>query len=163
MLYRRKKGDQYFIQLSKTLLHGTYYTDTTVMAPGTYEYGCSSVDAWSHVSMLSPVAAVDSRGGAGAAPLYPPADFLLRNLGIGIEIRVPAMAGEKTPGAAARYIVYRRLLTEKNFRKIGELTESNLVYTDKQVLKDQLYAYTVTQQIEQTESSRSLEKSIRRK
>jgi fibronectin type 3 domain-containing protein len=162
MLYRRKKGDQYFTQLNKTPLHGIYYTDTTVMAPGAYEYGCSSVDAWSHVSMLSPVATVESRGGAGATPLYPPADFLLRNLSTGIEIRLPAMAGEKTP-AVARYIVYRRLLTEKTFRKIGELTESNLAYTDKQVLKDQLYAYTVTQQLEQAESSRSLEKSIRRK
>jgi fibronectin type 3 domain-containing protein len=164
MIYRRRKGDPYFTPLNKTPWRGSSYTDTTLSAPGTYEYGCSSVDAWSHVSMLSPVAAVDSRGGPGAAPLYPPADFMLRNLSAGIEISLPPTAGERTTGAGtSRYIVYRRLLTEKTFKKIGELTESSLVYTDKQVLKDQLYAYTVTQQWEQTESSRSREKSIRRK
>jgi fibronectin type 3 domain-containing protein len=165
LLYRRKKGDQYFIQLNKIPVPGTYYTDTTVMAPGIYEYGCSSVDAWNHVSILSALAEVDAKGGTGAMLLYPPADFLLRNLSTGIEIRLPStvgVTGEKAPGAS-RYIVYRRLLTEKTFRKIGELTENNLAYTDKQVMKDQLYAYTVTQQSAHTESNRSMEKSIRRK
>ncbi len=167
LLYRRKKGERYFIQLNKIPVRGSYFTDTTVMAPGIYEYGCSSVDAWSHVSMLSTVVALESRGGPGVAPLYPPAGFALRNMSTGIEISVPAsagVAGQQTAGdKASKYIVYRRLLTEKNFRKIGELTASNLAYTDKQVVKDQLYAYTVTLKMENEESSRSLEKSIRRK
>lgn len=167
LLYRRKKGERYFIQLNKIPVRGSYYTDTTIMASGIYEYGCSSVDAWSHVSMLSTVATVESRGGVGAAPLYPPAGFVLRNMSTGIEISLPATVGaaaqQPTGVGASKYIVYRRLLTEKGFRKIGELTGGNLIYTDKQVVRDQLYAYTVTLKMENEESTRSLEKSIRRK
>jgi fibronectin type 3 domain-containing protein len=166
-LYRRKKGAPYFTQLNKTPIPGTYYTDTSAMTAGIYEYGCSSVDAWNHVSILSALAEVDSKGGIGSNPLYPPADFSLRNLTTGIEIRIPSAAvaeGEKmTAPGNSKYIVYRRLVTEKSFQKVGVLAENNMAYTDKQVVKDQLYAYTLTLQLEKTESSRSMEKSIRRK
>jgi hypothetical protein len=92
---------------------------------------------------------------------------MLRNMSTGIEISLPATAGaagqQISGDGASRYIVYRRLLTEKGFRKIAELTVSKLAYTDKQVIKDQLYAYTVTLKKDNEESSKSLEKSIRRK
>ncbi len=162
MLYRRKKGETYFVALGKTALTGTYFIDSSALGSGTYEYGCSSVDAWSHVSILSTLAEVNLSGGqsAGAFPLYPPADFFLRNANAGIEIRVPEMV-LATEGF--RYNLYRRNVSEKKYQKIGELPMSQTLYTDKQVVKDQLYAYAVTLQKENTESSKSGEKSIRRK
>ena len=166
-LFRRKKGAAYFTQLNKTAISGNYYTDTSAMDAGIYEYGCSSVDAWNHVSILSALAEVDSKGGIGSNPLYPPANFSLRNMTTGIEIKIPPAAGsvsEKMTGSTgSKYVVYRRLVTEKNFQKVGVLAENNMTYTDKQVVKDQLYAYTLTLQMEKAESSRSMEKSIRRK
>jgi hypothetical protein len=168
LLYRRKKGDAWFVQVNAKPVAGTYYTDSTELAAGTYEYGCSAVDAWNHLSILSPLTTVQCNGdNNGQAALYPPADFFLRNRTEGIEITLPAMvepAGKKyNPNGKTRYNLYRRLVTEKTFRKIGEISSGSLQYTDRQVVKDQLYAYTVSLQKEQAESSRSGEKSIRRK
>ena len=99
--------------------------------------------------------------------MYPPAVFLLRNAKEGIEITLPPSIGpavEKTyTQNNTKYNLYRRLVTEKMFRKIGEIAAGALSYTDRQVVKDQLYAYTVSLQKEKEESSRSGEKSIRRK
>jgi hypothetical protein len=167
MVYRRKKGDAYFTPLSKTALPGTYFTDSSALTAGIYEYGCSSVDAWAHVSILSALAEVNLTG--DALPLSPPSGFFLRNLSAGIEISLPApagvaAAGSKSPGdGRQRYILYRRTITEKQYRKIGELTANNVSYTDREVQKDQLYAYAITFKNENAESGKSGEKSIRRK
>lgn len=158
MLYKRKKGEQYFTPLTNAPVEGTYFTDSSSMSSGIYEYGCSSVDAWGHPSILSAPAEVDV---AGAGWLYPPADFYLRNLSTGIEISVPPSLD--THEGQTRYILYRRIVTEKQFHKIAELTASNTVYTDRQVVKDQLYAYAIALQRENAESVKSGEKSIRRK
>jgi hypothetical protein len=75
-----------------------------------------------------------------------------------------APAGKQYNGnVKTRYNLYRRLVTEKTFRKIAEIMPGALSYTDRQVVKDQLYAYTVSLQKDQAESNRSGEKSIRRK
>jgi hypothetical protein len=176
MVYRRKKGDRYFTPLSKTALPGAWFNDSSTLAPGIYEYGCSSIDAWGHVSILSPLAEVSLTTGSGidAIPLYPPAGFSLRNTEAGIEISLPATAGPAATGPAPtnlattkpaatgqHYILYRRDITEKQYRKISEITTTT--YTDREVRKDQLYAYTITLQRDNTESSKSGEKSIRRK
>ncbi|MEO5681564.1 MAG: fibronectin type III domain-containing protein [Chitinophagaceae bacterium] len=168
LLYRRNKGETYFIQLNKTPLPGTYFTDSSSLPAGDYEYGCSAVDAWNHVSILSPLASVHLvSGNNGTISLSPPAVFVLRNAKEGIEIKLPATAtatGEKIYAQTnTRYNLYRRLVTEKTFRKIGAMAPGQSSYTDRQVIKDQLYAYTVSLQQEQEESNRSAEKSIRRK
>jgi hypothetical protein len=168
LLYRRKKGDPWFVQLTPRPVAATYYTDSSELTAGTYEYGCTSVDAWNHLSILSPISTVQYSGNNnGLGALYPPADFLLRNRAEGIEITLPATVqptGSKyNVNAKTRYNLYRRLVTEKTFRKIGEIVPGMLSYTDRQVVKDQLYAYTLSLQKEQEESSRSGEKSIRRK
>lgn len=168
LLYRRKKGDEWFVQLNATPITGTYYTDSTELAAGFYEYGCAAVDAWNHLSILSAVSTVQCSGeNSGQPALYPPAGFMLRNGAEGIEISLPAMvqpAGKQYSGnLKTRYNLYRRLVSEKTFRKIGEIMPGALSYTDRQVVKDQLYAYTVSLQMEKLESSRSGEKSIRRK
>ena len=168
MVYRRKKGDRYFTPLSKTALPAAWFNDSSTLTPGIYEYGCSSVDAWGHVSILSPLAEVSLTTGSGidAIPLYPPAGFSLRNTDAGIEISLPATAGPAAinlAGTSQHYILYRRDITEKNYHKIGELAVANPTYTDQGVRKDQLYAYTITLQRDNAESSKSGEKSIRRK
>lgn len=168
VVYRRKKGEPYFIQLNKTAIPGNYFTDSSQLPAGDYEYGCSSVDVWNHMSMLSPVASVHlATDNNGTAALYAPAVFILRNAKEGIEITLPPVIGPATATAYtqnnAKYNLYRRLVTEKDFRKIGEIAPGTLSYTDRQVIKDQLYAYTVSLQKEKEESSRSAERSIRRK
>lgn len=168
MVYRRKKGEQYFTQLTTRPVAGNYFTDSSALPAGDYEYGCSSVDVWNHVSVLSPVASVHlGADNNGPLALYPPAGFLLRNGKDGIEIMLPAvisLSSEKTYGQkTVKYNLYRRQVTEKNFKKIGEIAPGTLSYTDRKVVKDQLYAYTVSVQKEKEESGRSGEKSIRRK
>ncbi len=168
LLYRRKKGDAWFVQVNARPIAGTYYTDSSELAAGVYEYGCAAVDAWNHLSILSALSAVQCSGeNSGQLALYPPAGFMLRNRTDGIEISLPAMvqpAGKKyNSNVKTRYNLYRRLVTDKIFRKIGELPPGALSYTDRQVVKDQLYAYAVSLQMELAESSRSGEQSIRRK
>jgi hypothetical protein len=168
LLYRRKKGDPWFVQLTPRPVAATYYTDSSELTAGMYEYGCTAVDAWNHLSILSPLSTIQYSGyNNGQVALYPPTDFMLRNRTEGIEITLPATAqpsGNKyNVNVKTRYNLYRRLVTEKTFRKIGEIMPGMLSYTDRQVVKDQLYAYTLSLQKEQEESSRSGEKSIRRK
>jgi len=152
-IYRRKKGDAYFTTVNTTMLKGTYFTDSAALPAGVYEYGCSSMDAWSHVSILSATAEVSLN------PLSPPSSFYVRNMSAGIAISIPAsVAG----GSQDKYILYRRSLTEKQYKKIGEMTASE-AYTDRAVIKDQLYAYAISVQGAQSESAKSGEKSIRRK
>ena len=155
VVYRRKKGDQYFTPITNPPLTGTHFTDTTALATGIYEYACSSIDAYNHVSLLSPLTEVNP---GAATSLFPPADFVLRNNTTGIEISVPASV---TATAAPTYIIYRRTVTEKQYQKIGTLT--NNTYIDKSAIKDQLYAYAIALQANNTESGKSREKSIRRK
>ena len=150
MLYRRKKGEQYFVPVTTHAVPGTHYTDSAVLGAGVYEYGCSSVDAWGHVSFLSPLAEV-SAGAASA--LYPPAGFFVRNLPVGIEVSVPA-----TLGGGGRYVIYRRMVTEKQYHKIGEMEDKT--YVDKAVLKNELYVYVLGLPGAAVKSG---EKSIRRK
>jgi hypothetical protein len=152
-IFRRKKGEAYFTTVNKTLLKGAYFTDSSVLAPGLYEYGCSSIDAWGHTSILSPVTE------AVLHPLPPPSSFYLRNLTGGIGISIPAAVEGAGQG---KYILYRRAITEKQYKKIGEIS-ANDTYTDRAVMKDQLYAYAIAVQGAQTESVKSGEKSIRRK
>jgi hypothetical protein len=154
VLFRRKKGEAYFVQLNKIPLKGTYYTDSSQLGDGIYEYGCSSLDAWNHVSILSSLAQVDLKN------LAPPSGFYLRNLTAGIEISVPADIEGNT---GKKYILYRRAVAEKQYHKIGEMAVDGVAYTDRTVIKDQLYAYAVSLQREQAESVKSSEKSIRRK
>ncbi len=160
VIYRRKKGDQYFTPITTPPLTGTHFTDTTVLPAGIYEYACSSIDAYNHVSLLSPLTEVNLAGANG----FPPADFNLRNNTTGIEISVPASV---TATTAPTYIVYRRAITEKQYQKIGTLTSNtsntNNTYIDKSAIKDQLYAYAIALQTNNTESTKSREKSIRRK
>ena len=168
LVYRRKKGDQYFIQINKNPLTGNAYTDSSALPAGDYEFGCSSVDVWNHVSILSPLAFVQlGTDNNGYTTMYPPASFLLRNAKEGVEIALPPRiipASEKMyTDNHAKYNLYRRLATEKTFRKIAEIAQGGLSYIDKQVVKDQLYAYTVSCQQGKEESGRSNERSIRRK
>ena len=168
LLYRRKKGDQYFTQLNKQAFSGNYFTDSSALPAGDYEYGCSSLDAWNHVSILSPLASVHlGEDNNGTDPLYAPSIFGLRNIPEGIEIALPATihaAGEKmAPEINGKYILYRRLVTQKTFQKIGEIPAGSLSFIDRKVVKDQLYVYVLTLQRKTEESSRSEEKSLRRK
>jgi hypothetical protein len=155
VVYRRKKGDQFFTPVTQPALKGTHFTDTNTLAPGVYEYACSSVDAYSHVSLLSPLTTVSVTGGPGVA-LVPPPGFNLRNTTTGIEISIPPPIGT-TP----TYVVYRRAVTEKQYHKLGAFSQR--AYLDKTVQKDRLYAYTIAIQVNDAESTRSPEKSIRRK
>jgi len=154
VIYRRKKGDPFFTPVTQPALKATHFTDTTALAPGTYEYACSSVDAYSHVSLLSPPATVSIGPGAG---LVPPPGFNLRNTATGIEISVPPPVGTTSP----TYVVYRRAVTEKQYHRLGNFSKGG--YLDKTVQKDQLYAYVISVQVNDAESTRSPEKSIRRK
>jgi len=167
MVYRRKKGETYFIQLSKTVLPGAYFTDSSALVTEAYEYGCASVDAWGHVGILSALAAVspDGAGGVsgGSGVLTPPAGFILRNLPTGIGISLPSVVEAGGHGTALKYILYRRTITEKKFHKLGELAAGDAGYTDRQVVKDQLYVYALAVQAGTAESGKSGEKSIRRK
>ncbi len=159
MLYRRKKGDEYFTPLSKTLITGTYFTDSTNKQAGDYEYGCTAVDAWNNQSILSTVAEISI---GGSSDLYPPADFYIRNLTTGIEISVPPSANANDPKST--YIIYRRVVgAQPEYKRIGETTVSNSVYVDKQVNKEQLYAYSLSIKQDNRESRKSDEKTIRRK
>jgi hypothetical protein len=164
MLYRRKQGDQYFSPLTSSPVTGTYYTDSSSITAGTYEYGCTAVDAWGKQSILSAVAEVNV---VPSSYLYPPAGFSLRNLETGIEISVPPALEDKeaaaSPGNGRRYILYRRLVTDKQYHKIAELPAGTSLFVDKQVVRGQLYAYAISLQNDNAESGKSVEKSIRRK
>jgi hypothetical protein len=165
MVYRRKKGETYFTQLNKTVLPGAYYTDSSALNTETYEYGCAAVDAWGHIGILSALAEVPPGAGgpAGAVALTPPEGFFLRNLPAGIGISLPPAVGTSGQQMALKYILYRRMVPEKKYHKLRELAAGSNGYTDRQVVKDQLYVYAVAAQAGTAESGKSGEKSIRRK
>ena len=117
------------------------------------------MDAWNNQSILSTVAEISI---GGSSDLYPPADFYIRNLTTGIEISVPPSANANDPKST--YIIYRRVVgAQPEYKRIGETTVSNSVYVDKQVNKEQLYAYSLSIKQDNRESRKSDEKTIRRK
>jgi hypothetical protein len=157
-LYKRKKGEKYFTPLSTVPVQGEYFTDTAIGQAGIYEYGCTSADAWGNQSIVSPLAEVNIMGRTW---LYPPAGFSLRNLSAGIEISIPLSlnAGE----GQNKYIIYRRLASDRAYRKVGEVPVSSSVFVDKQVSKEQLYVYVISRKQQEMESVKTGEKAIRRK
>lgn len=161
IIYKRKKGDQYFTPLTRTIIQGNYYTDSAIKAPGNYEYGCASADAWNNQSILSTLSEVTI---TGATYLYPPAGFNVRNLVAGIEVSIPASVN--TGDNADTWIIYRRVIGSTSTpKKIGEATVSSSIFIDRQVNKSQLYAYTISRKLPGVgmESRKSEEKTIRRK
>lgn len=158
LVYKRKKGETYFQPLTMRLLEATVFTDTTAILPGVYEYGCTAVDAWGNQSILSSLAQVDLSGMDGMAA---PPVFALRNIKEGIEVSVPSSVN--TVDAQTKYLLYRRTVKEKQYHKIGEVPADHPVYIDKEVMADQLYAYTISVRSQNVESSKGGERSIRRK
>lgn len=156
MIYKRKKGDEYFRPLMKRPWQRPIYIDTLVDDAGTYEYGCSSMDARGNQSILSPLATVDI---PGSAYLYPPAGFDLKNSSEGIIISVPSSVNARQ---GSEYFIYKRTAAEKQFRKVGAVPAANPVFVDKNVKKGTLYAYAVSTRQQGNESNRSIEKAIRR-
>jgi hypothetical protein len=158
-LYRRKKGDARFDLLNKVLIPGNYFLDSSV-ASGELEYGVTAADALGNQSLLSPVAEVNMEN---IFPVYPPAEFYLRNLSAGIEISVPPAAGDQKI-AGGSYIIYRRPAQSGSaWKRIAEMPVNTALYIDKSVQKGQLYVYALSLNQQKRESMRSEERSIRRK
>ena len=157
MIYKRKKGEQYFTPLTRTFITGDHFTDTAVDVPGLFEYGCTAADAWNNQSLLSPLASVEV---PGSTYLYAPPGPDLRNLATGIEISVPPSV---KPEAGRQYLIYRRSISDKQYHKIGKMPLDHAVYLDRQVSKQQLYVYRLSASLQNMESRAGEEKSIRRK
>lgn len=158
IVFKRKKGDEYFTPLTKVPIRGTFFKDSTINDPGVFEYGCASVDSWNNQSILSPTAEVEI---PGTTYFYPPTTFNVRNLQAGIEVSLPTIG---TDGNDRKYVIYRRVVGLKSaWEKVAEIPVSNdALFIDKKVSPSQLYGYTVSIKGPTGESTKSNEKTIRR-
>lgn len=155
VLYKRKKGDQYFQPLMQQPWSDHVFIDSLIDDAGVYEYGCAAMDARGNQSMLSSLATADI---PGEVNLYPPAGFSLKNSSEGIVISVPTSVNE-IKGRV--YRVYRRSVDEKDFKNIANIAVDDAVFVDKKVKKQTLYVYTISLAQQGSESGKSIEKAIR--
>ncbi|HRP56739.1 hypothetical protein [Agriterribacter sp.] len=155
IIYKRKKGDEYFRPLMQHPWQDHIYTDTLIDDVGTYEYGCASMDARGNQSILSSLATVDI---PGSAYLYPPAGFDLENSPAGVIVTIPPSVNAAKESS---YVVYKRAAEEKQFRKTGSVPVGRLEFVDKQVKTGTLYVYAVSLVRSGSESAMSAEKTIR--
>ena len=155
IIYKRKKGDEYFRPLMQHPWQDHIYTDTLMDDAGTYEYGCASMDARGNQSILSSLATVNI---SGSAYLYPPAGFDLKNSPAGVIVTIPPSVDAAEESS---YVVYKRAAAEKQFRKAGSVPAGRPEFVDKQVKKGTLYVYAVSLVRSGSESAMSAEKTIR--
>lgn len=153
LIYRRKEGDRYFKPVSSEMVTTPFYTDNMTES-GSYEYGITCLDAWGNQSILSPLALVKT---ANTVLLIPPAQISLRNLALGIAVSWPIPYESN----GLQYVVYRKTITEKEFKKIGSVPASQS-FVDRAAQKNVLYEYCIAVIAEGREGDKSNSFSIRK-
>lgn len=154
VVFRRLKGSEAFDVLNSEELLVPYYTDTTHVGIGEYEYAVSTRDLWGNYSVLSPSAVVHT---SDNLVLNPPLEIHLRNLIKGIEVSWPVSLTDKK----GEYLIYRKDEGKKTFVRIGK-SPMDQVYLDTSITKGVAYEYRVVSSNGSKESEPSLSKQLRR-
>lgn len=155
-VYRKRITDEYFTRLTETSpLTRAFYEDQAIQRDQSYQYGVTSVDAWGHESLMSPLSKLDREI---SAKLALPGTLNLRNLRSGIEISWPIPVQWES---GVQYRIYRRADSEENSRFIA-VVDPDQVYVDQETLSGTLYHYSLSVIYQQEEGTISHEQSLRR-
>lgn len=157
IIYKRKKGTKNFTPLIYRPIQGSTFLDSLIEEPGLYEYGCAAMDARGDQSILSILAHVEI---PGKSFLYPPANFTLRNTSRGIVISIPQPIDAPSNRS---FVIYRRKINEKLFKKIGEVPTQQALFVDSSVKEGEQYIYAPAIRQGEFESRKGSEKLIRRR
>lgn len=148
----RKTENENFVQLNNSLVQSNYFEDQLPDIQKNYTYTVSTVDDFGNISDPSPVATITPPG----KKILPPSLLYTRRLSTGVEISWPEKSSIITTGI---YTIYRKT-KGGNFIKIGSVGMGQDVFLDKKPVFNQLNIYSVTLSQNNSESEKSIEKSL---
>ncbi|MBX2888356.1 MAG: hypothetical protein KF829_06860 [Ferruginibacter sp.] len=151
IIYRRKVDEKIFKPISTEIIAVPYFVDATAEKNVQYVYTVATADEFGYESVKSPEAEFIIKERIDA-----PLDFYVRKISSGVEIKLPQ---NDNPDVKV-YNVYRRLLEQKSFVKIGSTKSGSDLFIDNKFLPGKLNIYAITAVTTFGESEKSIEKSI---
>jgi hypothetical protein len=134
-----------------------YFEDTLPARGQRMEYLVSSIDAFGVESGLS-AAASTPPASAIRPSLKPPAQLFARAVAVGVSLQWEQADLAGVEG----FVVYRRMVSEKQARRIAQVSPKENQFSDKNAFPGNLYVYTITALGAGGESTPSDERTVRK-
>ncbi len=151
VIYRKKSTEKEFAPLKIEIINRPYFEDSEIENNIEYSYRVSAIDRFGYESTQSPEATVKFSERIAA-----PSTIFVRNISTGVEVSWPNNTNEKI----LSYTIYRKVVGDKNFVKLGSAKPADGLFTDKKFIPNKLNIYTVSINYQGGESDKSVEKAI---